>query len=114
LGHELAADGDVWAQVMWREAQALVDAGTGKHAEAERLAREAVALADSTDALNLRGDASYDLGEVLAAAGKIEEAATALEQALERYERKNNVPMVARTRARLAELRPSLAQADRR
>jgi tetratricopeptide (TPR) repeat protein len=113
LGHELAAEGDVWAQVMWREAQALVDAGTGKHAEAERLAREAVALAESTDALNLRGDASYDLGEVLAAAGKIEEAATALQQALERYEHKNNVPMVARTRARLAELLPSFTQADR-
>jgi tetratricopeptide (TPR) repeat protein len=113
LGHELAADGDVWAQVIWRQAQALVEAGTGKHAEAERLAGEAVALAERTDALNLRGDASYDLGEVLAAAGKTEEAATALRQALERYEHKNNVPMVARTRARLAELLPSFTQADR-
>jgi tetratricopeptide (TPR) repeat protein len=112
LGRELAGEGDVWAQFLWRQAQALVDAAAGKHAEAERLAREAVALTERTDGLSWQGNAFCDLSAVLLAAGKTEEAATALQQALERYERKKNVPMVARTRARLAELRPSFAQAD--
>ena len=38
----------------------------GEHAEAERLAREAVAIAERTDALNCQGDALCDLAEVLA------------------------------------------------
>jgi hypothetical protein len=33
-----------------------VDAASGEHAEAERLARDAVALGQSTDALNIQGD----------------------------------------------------------
>jgi hypothetical protein len=38
-------------------------------------------------------------------AGRIDEAAAALVQALERYELKNNLAMTARSRDRLAELR---------
>jgi class 3 adenylate cyclase/tetratricopeptide (TPR) repeat protein len=113
LGRELAAESDVWAQTLWRQAQALVDAALGKHAEAERLAREAVAVAERTDGLNLQADALYDLAEVLAAAGRTHEAAAALELALERYERKKNLAMVARARARLPQLRRSLASAKR-
>jgi hypothetical protein len=47
-----------------------------------------------------------DLAEVLAIGGCPEGAAEALEQALARYERKENLVMAGRTRARLAELRP--------
>ena len=79
----------------------------GEHAEAERLAREAVAISDETDMLDAQGDAYADLGEVLLLAGKPDEAAAALEQALARYERKENIVMAERVRARLAELRPS-------
>jgi hypothetical protein len=42
---------------------------------------------------------------VLAAAGRADEAAEALEQALDRYERKKNLAMVAEVRPRLEALR---------
>jgi hypothetical protein len=45
-----------------------------------------------------------DLAEVLSLAGRSEEAAEALEQALERYERKGNLVMAQRAQMRLAEL----------
>ena len=52
-----------------------------------------------------------DLGEVLSLAGKPDEAAAALEQALGRYERKGNLVMAGRARARIEEL-PDAAPAD--
>jgi hypothetical protein len=53
---------------------------------------------------NAQADAYADLGVVLALAGRQKEAAEALEQALKRYERKENVVMAERMRERLAEL----------
>ena len=82
----------------------------GEPREAERLAHEAVAIAERTDALNVQGDALCDLAEVLAAAGRTDEAAQALEQALERYERKKNLAMAARVRPRLDALLLELEQ----
>ena len=55
--------------------------------------------------LNRLAGAYADLGEVLALAGRADEAAAALEQALKRYERKGNVVSTQRTRTQLAELR---------
>jgi class 3 adenylate cyclase/tetratricopeptide (TPR) repeat protein len=104
LGRRCAAEHDIWAQVLWRRGQALVDARSGNHVEAERLAREAVAIAERTDALNDQGEALCDLAEVLAAAGRTEEAGAALGQAVDRYERKKNLAMVAQLRERLAVL----------
>ena len=105
LGRELGGEQDVATQMLWRQVQALVHAHRGEHAEAERLAREAVAIAERTDALNFQGDALCDLAEVLAAAGRSDEAAAALEQALERYERKKNLAMIAQVHRRLDALR---------
>jgi tetratricopeptide (TPR) repeat protein len=85
--------------------QARVHAHRDEHAEAERLAREAVAITERTDALNFQGDALCDLAEVLAAAGRSDEAAESLEQALERYERKKNLAMLAQVRPQLEALR---------
>jgi hypothetical protein len=45
--------------------RAKVLARRGEHAEADRLAREAVALSDETDQLDTQGDAYADLAEVL-------------------------------------------------
>jgi class 3 adenylate cyclase/tetratricopeptide (TPR) repeat protein len=104
-GRELADEHDVVGQALWRQVQALVHAHRGEHAEAEPLAREAVAITERTDGLNLQADAFGDLAEVLAAASRTAEAADALEQALDRYERKKNLAMVAQVRPRLAELR---------
>ena len=101
VGRELGVRQNVLGEALWRQVQALVDANRGRATEAEALAREAVALIGRTDGLNFQGDALYDLAEVLSLAGKKDEAAAALEQALERYERKRNVPAAARVRARL-------------
>jgi hypothetical protein len=105
LGRELGDEQDVATQMLWRQVQARVDASRGEHAKAERLAREAVEITERTDSLNWQGDALCDLAEVLAAAGCTDEAAEALEQALERYGRKKNLAMVAQVRPRLEELR---------
>jgi tetratricopeptide (TPR) repeat protein len=100
----LSTDVDPWNEAAWREVRAQVLARRGEHAEAQRLAREAVAICDGTEILDVQGDVYAALAEVLLLAGKADEAAAALEQALERYERKGNVVSAQRTRARLAEL----------
>jgi tetratricopeptide (TPR) repeat protein len=92
-------------QMLWRQVQARVHAARGEHPQAEALAREAVAIAERTDALNRQGDALRDLAEVLAAARRGDEAAAALGQALERYERKKNLAMVSQVQRRLEALR---------
>jgi tetratricopeptide (TPR) repeat protein len=99
-----------WTEMLWRQVKAKVLARRGKHAESERLAREAVAICDETERLDAQGDAYADLGEVLLLAGKPDEAATALEQALDRYKRKGNVVSAQRVQARLAELPESASR----
>jgi len=64
-----------------------------------------VAVCEETDMLDAQGDVYADLAEVLLLGWKPDEAAAALEQALERYERKGNLVSAERMRARLAELR---------
>ena len=104
LGRELGDEQDANTQALWRQVQALVHARRGHHTQAEQLAREAVAISERTDGLNLQGDALCDLAEVLHAAGKSDEAAATLAQALERYQQKKNLAMSAQVRDRLAEL----------
>jgi class 3 adenylate cyclase/tetratricopeptide (TPR) repeat protein len=103
-GHALAHEDD--AGTLWPQVDALVRAHHGDHAEAERLAREAVSQTQETDSPWWKGDALYDLGEVLAAAGQHQAAATAFQEALALYERKQIVPLARRTRERLAALQP--------
>ena len=104
LSRDRGDDQDLLTQVAWRLTEALVRLSHDEHRAAEQLAREAVAISDETDLLNLQATARHDLAEVLAAADRTEEAASALEEALERYERKNNIVMAERTRKRLAAL----------
>ncbi|TML75242.1 MAG: tetratricopeptide repeat protein [Actinobacteria bacterium] len=85
----------------------LVHASRGEHAQAEQLARHAVEIIERTDGLNYQGDAWCDLAEILAAAGQTDKASDALAQALERYERKKNIPLAAHVRERLAALQPA-------
>jgi len=101
---ELGASDDAFTQMLVR---AKIVARRGEHAEAERLAREAIAICDETDVLDAQGDAYADLAEVLLLAGKPDEAAAALEQALERYERKGNRVSAQRVRERLIGLQSS-------
>ncbi len=106
-GRELGDPNDVVTQGAWRQATALVCSARGQHAEAEQLAREAVAWAERTDGLRLHGDALSDLAEVLDAAGRREEAIAAWKEALDRYERKEVIPLAGRVRERLDALQPS-------
>ena len=108
LGRELGDEQDASTQALWRQVQALVNAHRGQHTQAEQLAREAVAISERTDALNNQGDAFCDLAEVLAAAGRSNDAFQALEQALDRYERKKNLAMFAQVRPKLEALRDSV------
>ena len=93
-----AAPDDAFSQVLWRSARAKIRARRGELAEAESLAREAVALAEATDLLNTQGDTLADLGEVLALAGRRDEAAAVLGRAAETLERKGNLASLALVR----------------
>jgi class 3 adenylate cyclase/tetratricopeptide (TPR) repeat protein len=102
LARASASPDDLWSQVLSRGTQAKVCASQGAHEEAERQAREAVELAAATDALDLHGNALVDLADTLALAGRNEEAATCVAEALVLYERKGNLVSAERARARLA------------
>jgi class 3 adenylate cyclase/tetratricopeptide (TPR) repeat protein len=87
-----ARPGDqVMDQILWRIARVRALAGLGRLEEAAQLAREAVALVGTTDALNLHGDALMALAEVLRSVGRSDQAAETAQQALDCYARKGNV-----------------------
>jgi tetratricopeptide (TPR) repeat protein len=102
-GRTLGDEQDATTQALWRQVRALVLGHRGEHAEGERLAREAVDIIERTDGLNLQGNALCDLAEVLASAGRTDEAAATLARALDRYQSKRNVPMARAVQERLAE-----------
>jgi hypothetical protein len=99
--------------VIWRQVRAKVLARRGKHRDGELLAREAVEICEKTDLLNDQASVFADLAAVLLLGGRTEDAAEALEQALVRYDRKENLVMAGRVQAHLDELRLSLASAER-
>jgi tetratricopeptide (TPR) repeat protein len=101
---ELGTSDDVNNEMLWRQPRAKVLARRGEHAEAERLAHEAVAIGAQTDLLDAQGDAYADLAEVLLLSAKPDEAAAALDQALARYQRKGNLASTQNARKRFAEL----------
>src|SRR5262249_55245341 len=105
---ELSPRDDVLAQVHWRTARARVLSRGEELAEAERLAREAQALAASTDWVVARGDAAFTLGIVLRAGGRRRDAYQAFTESLCLYERKGARLLAAAARSALDE-RPAAA-----
>ena len=105
LAIDLGLDEDPAAVPVALGVLARIRASTGDIGEAERLVRQGVAIMDRTDYLDRVADAHVDLGEVLIIAGRTEEAVQELEAALDLYRRKGHLVGVARTEARLAELR---------
>jgi class 3 adenylate cyclase len=105
LGRQVVVQQDIGAQAAWRQVQARVHSSRGEHADAEALAREAVELLEGMDGLLIKGDARSDLAAVLEAAGHSHEAIEAWENALDLYEQKGVIPLVRRTRERIAALR---------
>jgi tetratricopeptide (TPR) repeat protein len=85
-----ASEHDIWSQVLFRLTRARVLADKGRAAEAEAVARDALASVAQTDLLDLRGDALVDLGAVLRSAGRVDESRACVEQAQRLYEQKGN------------------------
>jgi hypothetical protein len=83
-----AAPAHLMPQILSRVAQARLDAD-------ERLARDAVALADETDSLNLQGDARASLANVLEICGEVADASVARDHARALYARKGNAAAVS-------------------
>jgi class 3 adenylate cyclase/tetratricopeptide (TPR) repeat protein len=97
-----AATDDFDPQARGRWVRALILSRRGELDEAERLAREAVAIVSVTDYLEVTADAYGALAQVLEATGRMDEARTQWRQALELYERKGVVPRIAQVREHLA------------
>ena len=103
---EAAAAEDIVTQIAWRAVRARILAGRGRIGEGEKLAREAVGLAERTDLPSDRGDAFLDLAEVLRTSARLEEAEAAVRRALSLYERKGNLVGADKARSLLAQLAP--------
>ena len=98
---EMNAPGDIEGEVRGRIALsfALALAGRDDDPTAERLAREAVAISEPTDMLELRADAEEALGVVLERSGRRAAADEAYAGALALCETKGILPRAERLRA---------------
>ena len=101
LSHEserLAGD-DLQAAIAWRGVRAEALAKRGEHAEAVELARAAVAIASTTDALLDHADARMALAAALRAAGRGTEADAEERRTIELWEAKGATLLVERVRS---------------
>ena len=78
----------------------------GDLTEAEALAREAVALAEPTDALNKRAAVLLSLAEVLRLSGDDREADATVAQGIALYEQKGNLAAVGKAKGPSRSLSP--------
>jgi tetratricopeptide (TPR) repeat protein len=91
--------GGLVGRIHWRIVSSKLTAETEGAVGALDLAESAVALAATTDALNLHADALTNLAEVLHAAGRIDEATERNHEAVSLYERKGNVARLSQVAA---------------
>jgi DNA-binding SARP family transcriptional activator/tetratricopeptide (TPR) repeat protein len=96
---------DHHSRILWRSIRAKVLARRGEFDEANRLAKEALALAEAGDFLMAHADALMDYAEVLELAGLGDEAARALEEAIDLHSQKGNLVAIDVCRAHVASLR---------
>jgi tetratricopeptide (TPR) repeat protein len=101
-GAHLATDDDLSAQVMWRRVRAIVLSEQGRPRDGQRLARDAVALSETTDYLNDHAGALEDLARVHDLAGDPKAAGGAREAALDVYRRKGNAVSCVRLERTIA------------
>jgi hypothetical protein len=85
-----ARPNDVHTSIVNRGVIAKVRARGGDLEGADRLAREAIAFAETTDFLHSHADLVADLAEVLALANRPDESTEMLEQAIALYELKGS------------------------
>ncbi len=111
LAAETGAEDDITTQVLWRSARAKVLAARGELEPAEKLAREAVAIAGETDDVNMHADALMDLAQGLSASGQTAERREALGRAHELYTAKGNLVSAERAAHELASLEETPGEA---
>jgi class 3 adenylate cyclase/tetratricopeptide (TPR) repeat protein len=104
LTERITIEGDVDAEVRWRQLRAKTLARRGIYDEAEALARDAIRIVAPTDYLDLHADATFALAEVLRLAGRTSDAAAALRETLELCRRKGNLVRATQAESSLAEL----------
>lgn len=100
----LAAPDDAATRVGWRTARARALALLGRIDEADVLARHALRLAEQTDSAELRAEALLDLAQVLAAAGRPNEAAPFVKRSIRLFDRKGSAVGAGKARAVLETL----------
>jgi tetratricopeptide (TPR) repeat protein len=96
---EAARPNDIHSHILWRTTRAQVLAQRGELEAAEALALEAVAFAAESDFLDSHADALMVLAELRMQAGRREEAAAQVEEAVRLYEQKGNLLSSERARA---------------
>jgi predicted ATPase/class 3 adenylate cyclase len=104
ITRDLATADDIDAQARGLKAEARVLAARGDVEAGLRLARQAVAITEPTDYLELRGETYADLAEVLLAAGDRAASSEAFSQAIRFFTAKGALVQASRTTRRLAEV----------
>jgi class 3 adenylate cyclase/tetratricopeptide (TPR) repeat protein len=104
ISENLAAEDDISSQFLWRTVRGRILARRGLFDDAERLVREALELIGRAEEPDSQAAVLADLGEVLAAAGRRDEARLAFENAASIFEAKGNVVSTAHARERLDRL----------
>jgi tetratricopeptide (TPR) repeat protein len=107
IGESHTALDDVDARLMWLPVSGKLAAHRGDVERGLAVMSEAVALAETTDALNRRATIHTDRAEVLRFAGRAHEAVSALELAACLFESKGNLVGSARVRSLLADPTPA-------
>ena len=100
---ETANPNDIDSQIRYRAIRAKLLARGGELEAGEALARQAVALAETSDFLLAHGDALMDLAEVLRLSERTAESEDAITKAVQLYEAKGSAVAAARARAVLDE-----------
>jgi class 3 adenylate cyclase/tetratricopeptide (TPR) repeat protein len=101
-----AAKGQLDIQLKWRQLRAILMTRRGRSDAAEKLAREAVHLAGSSEQPESQAEAWYDLATVLHERGSVEAARASAEQAAGLYEGKGNLVSAGRVRKFMVEQLP--------
>ncbi|MDP9343032.1 MAG: AAA family ATPase [Actinomycetota bacterium] len=104
MARDLGQEDDFSTQVLWRRAHGLILSRQGRHEEAEATLRDSLAIVERSDYLVEHADVLAALAEALGSAGRPEEAARRVRQAIAMYERKGATLLADRARSQLAEL----------
>ena len=95
---------DLSTSLLQRSTEAMILAHRGLLPDAERIARDAVIQMDTSDWPSERGDMRMALAEILRLAGKMDESAEMMREAVALYESKGNALQAGTARTKLAAL----------